>query len=115
MSTPRKIRLADLSSDAITVELDEQVYQLRETTRSVQLKLNKALKALNDAETDEDGDPDKSVGALAECLDVMLAPQGDAPAAKKFITDAWKADKLSVAQLSGLFENLQEAATSRPT
>jgi hypothetical protein len=46
---------------------------------------------------------------------VLLDAGKDGPQAKKAIVDAWKADKLSLAQLHGLFEGVQQAAVARPT
>lgn len=108
------IRLADLSPEPTFVELDEHRYQLRQVTRSVQKNLNKALTALN-AIDDDDDDVDKQVTAMVGAMDVLLEPQDGAPAAKTVLLAAWKEDRLSAAQMSGLFDQLNKSASARPT
>lgn len=108
----RTIRLADLNPEPTVVELGEHSYTLRSVTRSVQKKLETALKELNAAENDTDGD--KSIAAMVNAMDVLLAPSADAPAAKKVLTDAWKADTLSVDAIGRLFDSISESA-ARPT
>jgi hypothetical protein len=109
----RQIKLADLATERSTVEMFEHTYTVRPITRSVQKKLeglNEALQALADEE-----DSDKVVATLADGLDVLLDPVDGAPAPKGVIVKQWKADALSLSQLHGLFEGVQEAAVERPT
>jgi hypothetical protein len=109
----KTITLADLTADTTAVEIFGASYTVRTITRSVQKKLeglNEALQALEDEE-----DSDKVVSTLADGLDVLLEGAEGAPAAKALIVKQWKADALSLSQLRGLFEGVQEAAVARPT
>lgn len=108
-----RITLADLTTERSTVEMFEHAYTVRPITRSVQKKLealNGSLQALKEEE-----DSDKVVETLADGLDALLEPADGAPAPKKVIVAQWKADTLSLAQLHGLFEGVQQAAVARPT
>ncbi len=108
------IKLADLSAEPTKVEIFEHTYELKQITRTVQAKLEVAQAKL-EASSD---DGDSIVANMAETLAILLSPNGsDAPPVKKVLVDAWKADKLSLAQINGLFTSLQEdaATAARPT
>lgn len=111
---PRTITLADPSGDPVKVELFEHHYILKPVTRSVQKALEKIEGRL--AQAAEDDDSDKFVGLVADGMDALLTANGTpVPPAKKVIQDAWKQDRLSLGQLRGLYESIQEAAAERPT
>jgi hypothetical protein len=108
------IKLADLTAETTTVELfDGHTYTVQTITRSVQKNLEKvdaAMQALSD-----DDDADKGVGVIIDGLAALLAPVNGGPPVKKMLTDAWKADKLSLQQINALYENVQQLGVARPT
>lgn len=107
------LKLEDLKNEATTVDMFDHTYEVREITRSVQKKLEKVDAELNALQGEDDSD--KVVAGLIDGLDALLAPADGAPAVKRALTEAWKADKLSLAQLHGLFDGVQEASVKRPT
>jgi hypothetical protein len=108
-----KITLADLTAEATTLDMFGHTYRVLAITRSVQKKLEKAQPLLDTLEDEDDGD--KVVTSLADVIDALLAPEDEAPAAKKVLLDAWKADQLGLSVVGALFEKVQEAAVARPT
>jgi vacuolar-type H+-ATPase subunit E/Vma4 len=103
---------ADNLPDPDVVELFDHKFTVRRVTRSVQKGLETVDKKLRAMGNEEDGD--KIVALMAEGLDSLLAPNGKATPAKKVLADAWKADELSLDQLSSLYESVQESAAKRP-
>lgn len=112
---PRTISLNGQPSEEETiVELFDKSYRLRPITRSVQKNLEQVQSKLNSL--DEEGDADTVVDLLSDGLDALLAIEGQhRTSAKKMIVERWNADKLSLEQITGYFERLQEAAVQRPT
>lgn len=115
----RTIRLggADNAPEPVEVYIFEHKYHLRRITRSVQKQLEKIDKRLTALSQGPDGDDsDKVVAILGEGLGALLQDNGtESPDPKKVITDSWKGDTLDLTQLNELYEELQEAATERPT
>lgn len=109
----KTITLGDLTAEPTTVEIFGGSYTVRTITRSVQKKLEGLTGALQALENEEDSD--KVVSTLAEGLDVLLERAEGSPSPKTLIVKHWKDDTLSLAQLHGLFEGVQEAAVARPT
>jgi hypothetical protein len=54
------------------------------------------------------------VQIIAEGLDVLLQPNGQKTAAKTVLIKHWKADELSLDQITDLYEAVQESAARRP-
>jgi hypothetical protein len=109
----KTITLADLTAETTTVAMFGGSYTVRPITRSVQKKLeglNAALQSLAEEE-----DSDKVVATIADGLDILLEPDEGSTAAKAVIVKQWKDEALSLSQLHGLFEGVQEAAVARPT
>jgi hypothetical protein len=109
----KRITLASLTTERSTVDMFDHAYTVKPITRSVQKKLEALNGALQGLAEEEDSD--KVVDVLADGLSVLLEPVDGAPAPKGVIVKQWKADALSLAQLHGLFEGVQEAAVERPT
>jgi hypothetical protein len=116
---PRTIRLGgeDNAPEAVEVYLFEHKYLLRRHTRSVEMKLDKANKKLNEAlRAESDPGGDKVITAFGEGLAVLLMNNGtESPDPKKVIIDSWKADKLDLQQIGDLYDELQEVQAERPT
>ena len=107
------ITLADLTREPTTIELFEHTYRVNAITRSVQKRIEKVQPLLNGMADEEDSD--KVIALMADGMDPLLEPQGDAPPAKKVLVEAWKTDRLSLDVLNVLFDKVQEAAVARPT
>ena len=111
---PKKISLADLTGEAIEVDIFDHTYTVREVTRSVQKKLEGIDKKL--IAVGKTDDSDKIVDVLVGGIAVLLAPTNGAPDAKNVLLEAWKADKLSLGQINNLFEGIQDSSVeARPT
>jgi hypothetical protein len=110
----RKISLADLAGEDVTVDLNGIEYKVLSVTRSVQKRLEAAQPLLENLEHEEDSD--KVIETLSGALDAMLRPtkKGARPAAEVLV-EAWQGDDLSLTQIGALFERVQEAAVARPT
>src|SRR4051812_37597806 len=108
-----KITLADLTAEPTEIELFGHSYRVLAIVRSVQKKLEKAQPHLE--KLGEEEDSDKVVDVLTDALAALLAPDAGAPAPKKALMDAWKADEIGLGQISALLERVQEAAVARPT
>lgn len=107
-----RITLADLTAEPTTVELFDGTYRVLAITRSTQKKLDVAEKKLSESESE---DSDELVALLIGVIAEIVEPVESAPPIKKTLLDAWKADKVGLGQLRGLYESVQEAALARPT
>lgn len=111
---PKTITIgANNAPDPDVVVLFEHKYTVRRVTRSVQQALEQADKHAVTAR--DKGDSDKLVSAMSEGLDALLAAEGHETPAAKVLVEAWKDDRLSLADLAQLDNDLQESAASRPT
>lgn len=103
---------ADTHPEPDVVELFDHKFTVRRVTRSVQKGLETVDRKLRQLPEDTEGD--KVVSLMAEGLDALLAPNGKRTAAKTVLTDAWKADRLSLDQIHELYDQVQESAAKRP-
>lgn len=92
----------------VQVDLWGAAYETVAATRSVTEKVDPLIDALNAAET-----PDDIVKAIGALLDVKLKAVEGARKASTLVKEKWKADQLSIDQLTKLLEDIQEA--DRPT
>lgn len=107
------ITLADLTGEPTRLDMFGYTYEVLTLTRSVQKKLEKIQPLLDTLEDEEDAD--KVVATMVDSIDALLDPQENAPAAKKILVEAWKADKLDLGVVRRMFDRVQEAAVARPT
>lgn len=94
------------TEEVVEVDVFGALFTLKPVTRSVQKVLEKVEEELQGATTG-----DQMADAFAEGLGALLAPaNGNRAGAKKLISDKWKADELSLDQITRFFTDLQEAS-----
>jgi hypothetical protein len=99
-----KISLGAGTFEGVEVDLWGSLYKTVRITRSVQNKVDKALKKLDDTQ-----DADAAVKVLADVIDARLEPQNGAGPPSKLIVEKWKTDELSLDQLQQFQADLDEA------
>lgn len=105
------VTLRESQEEAIEVELDGRTFNVTALTRSQHKLLEEAEKALSGAEETDD-----VVKAILGIVDVLVRPTGtQRKTAGEVLLAMWEADKVSINQITGLLEDLREAAEGRPT
>jgi hypothetical protein len=88
------------------------IYLCQPATKKVSVAGKPIIDAFNEAV--DAGDEDKAVELMGEALDLRLeAADKKRPKASELVKQKWDDNKVTVAQLIALFEDLEEA--SRPT
>jgi hypothetical protein len=106
-----KIGIPQSNHADVEVEIDDRLFGLTSMTRTKQLQLDAAEKALEEAKTS-----DEVVERMAAVVSIVLAPvAGQKKPAGEVLVAMWQADRVDMNQLVGLLENIQAAAAGRPT
>lgn len=106
-----RVTLRDPEETKLEVELEGRVFAVAAMTRSRQAVVDDALAKLDGSTT-----TDEAAAAITGVIDAMVAPTGgQKKTAGAILLGLWEADKISISQLSQLLEDLQEAASERPT
>lgn len=106
-----RIGLRDPQEAAVEVELGDRVYKVATMTRTRQGQLDAAEALVEAAET-----ADEVAVALIGVIGVVLEPvNGQRKGADVILKEMWEGDKLAISQLAQLSEDIQDAATGRPT
>lgn len=119
MTDPIKFAANGNQPEPRSVELFDKKFTLRRVTRSVQIELEKAQRELNALiarDEDESVTADALVACFAEAVDALLKPDEHRTAAKKIIGEKWQQDEITLAEIRGFADQLQEdAAAERPS
>lgn len=106
----RKLSADDIF-DIVEVDLWGNGYTLRQITKSISPKVDKAEKAIQDLP--DDATDDAVAKAMITVVDLLLEPSNGEPAAAVLLGDLWKTDKLGLDWLTTFVERLGEEAEQR--
>jgi hypothetical protein len=117
MSEPIKLGTVNGNQpEARQVDLFDRQFTLRRVTRSVQIELEKTQATLTRLINDDDATGDALVECFASAVDALLAPDGHRTSAQKIIVEKWNADEITLPEVRGFADQLQEdAASDRPS
>jgi hypothetical protein len=123
MARPNTISTSKLFEET-HVDIEGDKFLLRQATRTVEEKHRELIRVLEDKEAEDVGDgPDADAEIVAslldmygDLLDIWLEPLGDSKVhAKTLVKKAYKEDKIGLAHLRVLSQQIAEAGSNRPT